>query len=123
LAIIAERAARRIPPLPFMAAPLVLVALPLVLPTFRRVALFYVLVGLAAAVLAIGDATPLFGWYTRLPFIGATVRDHFRLFWVTGFCLCMLTALSVEVLQRGVPRIALLMVLVPAGVLVAYAPG
>lgn len=102
LAAIAGRTARRGPPLPFMAAPMLLAGLALFHPTLRRVATFYVLTGFVFALLALGAETPLFGWYSSLPFVGATVRNHVRLFWVTGFCLALLTALSVDALQRAV---------------------
>jgi hypothetical protein len=84
LAAIVGRTARRGPPLPFMAAPILLAGLAFFHTTLRRMTTFYVLTGLVFTLLALGAETPLFGWYTHLPFLGlpcATVR----LFWITGF--------------------------------------
>lgn len=126
LAAIAARTARRGPPFPFMAAPLLLAGLALATPMLRRVTAFYVVVGLLFALLALGAETPLFALYTQLPFLGATVRNHVRLFWITGFCMAMLTALSLEGLHRGRENghgLAPLLTVLIAALLFVLAPG
>src|SRR5262249_50382492 len=51
---------------------------------------------------AFGPQTPLFDWYLRLP-MNHTFRGPVRLFWMTGVCLSVLTALGTEVLLRPEP--------------------
>ena len=66
----------------------------------RRRGIFYAFAGVLYGVLAFGAATPLFGLYQSVP--GASMfRFASRLFWVTGFCFAVLTALGVEAVGGG----------------------
>lgn len=65
-------------------------------PTRRR-AIFYTLTGVLYFLLALGNATPLFAIYTRLP-LGSLFRDPARFTWVTSFCLAVLTGLGADAL-------------------------
>ena len=96
--------AQRMPPLPFLVAPLAIVPLAPLRPSTRRMAAFFLLVGATYAVLGLGKLTPLFDWYVRIPPGAATLRFAFRLFWITGFCLAPLTALGLDALRDGLRR-------------------
>jgi hypothetical protein len=92
----------RTPPLPFMLAPLLLATLAVLLPAHRRLAAFYVLVGVLYGVLALGQATPLYSLYLRLPPGASTVRYSLRLFWMCGLSLAVLTALGLDAAERTI---------------------
>lgn len=65
----------------------------------RRVGLFYLLAALLYLALALGDSTPLFDLYRRLP-MGSLFREPPRFTWISGFCLAVLCALGVDALLR-----------------------
>ena len=91
----------RIPPVPFMAAALLLASVAMIGRGTRRLVAFYLATGAVYAVLGLGSATPLFSWYLTLPMSAATLRIPYRFFWVTGFCLALLTAFGVEAVLRA----------------------
>ena len=99
---------QRVPPVPFMAAPLLLAVVAPFTTGHRRLLAFWAVVGVAFAVLALGPATPLFWLYVRLPPGGATLRYPNRLFWITGLSLAVVTALAVDGALRRPGRAALL---------------
>jgi hypothetical protein len=90
----------RRPPVPLMVAPLFLGVLALLTAGTRRLALFYLGVGGVYAVLGLGNMTPLFDLYAKLPPGAATIRMPVRLFWISGLCLAVLTALGLEAVAR-----------------------
>ena len=96
--------AQRIPPLPFVAAPLLLAAVAVCASTSRWLAAFYLLVGCLYAVLALGPATPLFRLYVHLPPGAATLRYSIRLFWICGLSLVLLAALGLDAVRRPAER-------------------
>ncbi|HSP95686.1 MAG TPA: YfhO family protein [Candidatus Dormibacteraeota bacterium] len=63
----------------------------------RRVGAFYLLGGVLYLLLALGEATPLFTLYRRLP-LGALFREPARFTWMTSFCLAVLCGLGVDAL-------------------------
>jgi hypothetical protein len=95
---------RRVPPLPFIAAPLLVAGLAVFVSANRRLATFYLLAGTLYAVLALGQTTPLFSLYIVLPPGISTVRYATRLFWITGFSLAMLTAFGLDGLNQRTER-------------------
>lgn len=115
LTALQRQIAGRVPPAPFMAATLLLAPLALWVPGRRRVAVFFVAIALVAVVLALGPTTPAFGWYAQLPLMGATVRNHVRLFWVTGLCLAVLTAFGIETLRQTERRTFVVLLLALSG--------
>ena len=67
----------------------------------RRLALFYLVVAAASVLLSLGDATPVWPLYRRLPGGGA-FRGPERFLWVTSFALAAACGLGVEaILRRG----------------------
>lgn len=70
---------------------------------FRRVGLFYLLAALLYLALALGESTPLFDLYRRLP-MGSLFREPQRFSWITGFCMAVLCALGVDALLRPAIR-------------------
>ncbi|HSP95685.1 MAG TPA: YfhO family protein [Candidatus Dormibacteraeota bacterium] len=68
-----------------------------------RVGLFYAVVALLYLALAMGEATPLFAIYRRLP-LGALFREPARFVWVSNFCAAVLTGLGVDALGRHPPQ-------------------
>ena len=94
----------RMPPVPFLVAPLVLGILALTARANRRLAIFYTLTGILFAVLGLGDVTPLLRLYVQLPPGEAVLRAAFRLFWISGLSLAVLTALGLAALTE--PRAA-----------------
>ncbi len=67
----------------------------------RRLAFFYLAVAGLALLLSLGDATPLWAFYRRLPG-SSTFRGPDRFLWVTSFGLAMACGLGVEaVMRRG----------------------
>lgn len=81
----------RLPPPPFIAALLPLVCVAPFTPSHRRLATFWLLIGLLYGVLALGHVTPLYGWFIQLPPGPALIRYSHRMFWISGlsmaFCL------------------------------------
>jgi hypothetical protein len=69
----------------------------------RRSTAFYLVVGAAYFLLAMGDDGPLFGIYKRLPG-GGLFRFPNRFLWVATFALAMLAALGTEAVTRGRAR-------------------
>lgn len=67
--------------------------------TTRRLAAFYLLLALLYFLLALGDSTPVFGWYRALPG-GGTFRGPDRFLWVTSFALAAAAGLGVEAATR-----------------------
>ena len=65
----------------------------------RRLAIFYFVVGALYVLLALGEATPLFALYRRLP-MGGAFRGPERFLWVTSFALAVLAGLGVEAATR-----------------------
>ena len=65
----------------------------------RRMAVFYLGVGALYVLLALGEATPLFALYRRLP-MGGAFRGPDRFLWVTCFALAVLAGLGVEAATR-----------------------
>jgi hypothetical protein len=63
----------------------------------RRIGAFYLLAGILYVLLALGEATPLFGLYRRLP-LGALFREPGRFTWMSSFCLAVLCGLGVDAL-------------------------
>jgi hypothetical protein len=94
---------KRTPPVPFMVVPFLLAGVAVVAPARRRLAVFYLLVGGLYALLGLGRASPLYDLYVHLPPGAATIRYAHRLFWVSGFCLAMLTALGLDAVWREDP--------------------
>jgi hypothetical protein len=110
----------RVPPVPFMAAPLLLAVMAPFVSTQRRLVTFYLLVGCLYGVLALGRGTPLFDLYAHLPPGPATLRYPTRLFWICGLCMAVLSAFGIDALaQRARARAAALAPLVGAALLVA----
>lgn len=94
----------RVPPVPFMAGALLLaVVAPLISPQWRSVA-FYIVIGLLYGILALGRGTPLYALYAHLPPGAATIRYPFRLFWICGLCLAVLSAFSLDALASSGER-------------------
>lgn len=116
---IADKIRKRVPPLPFMAVPLLLAVLAPFVARSRRLVAFYLVLGGLYALLGFGNATPLFALYARLPPGAETFRYAHRLLWISGFSLAMLSAFAIDALaQRAGPtRTAWL----PAGVAIALA--
>jgi hypothetical protein len=111
-----------------MATPLLLAGLSLLAPGRRSLIAFYLVVGAAYALLALGPQTPLFWAYVRLPPGGATLRYPHRLFWITSFACTMLCAWGVDGVARrveGRPGRPLVAVggLLLAGLLYLLTPG
>jgi hypothetical protein len=96
----------RIPPVPFMVAPLLLATVAVFASSHRRMVGFFLLAGGLYGVLALGQTTPLFGLYAKLPPGASTIRYSTRLFWITGFSLAMLAAFGLDALQRVAGRAA-----------------
>lgn len=90
--------AGRMPPLPFFAAILPLAVIAPLASSQRRLAVFWLLIGLLYAVLALGPATPLYGLYIKLPPGPALIRYAHRLFWISGFSLALLSAFAIHAL-------------------------
>jgi hypothetical protein len=123
-----EAMRRRRSPVPFMVGPLLVAGLALLAPTNRRLAAFYLLVGVLYTILALGVRTPLFGLYVQLPPGAITLKYPHRLLFISGLCLAMLTAYGVDaVLRRGTTTNArwpgaIIGIALAAG-LYAFAPG
>jgi hypothetical protein len=120
--------ALRLPPVPFMAALLLLAAVAPFVAAARRRVLFYLAIGLLYAVLALGPLTPLFSLYVRLPPGGVVLNVPYRLFWISGFCLALLAAFGLDELAKAAnhPRLrwgVLFVVALVAVALLAFAPG
>lgn len=118
----------RLPPVPFMATPLLLAAPAVVASGHRRLVGFYLVAGAVYAVLALGPATPLFWSYVSLPPGGATLRYPHRLFWITSLACAMLCAYGLDgvTLRSERPLARLLGVVVAlllAGALYFLTPG
>jgi hypothetical protein len=96
--------AQRALPIPFLIIPLVLAVVAPFASATRRLAIFYLITGTLYGVLALGGLTPLFWLYAFIPPGGMVLRVPDRLFWITGFCLAVLTALGVEALTGGGDR-------------------
>jgi hypothetical protein len=86
---------------PFLVVPFVLAFVGSSASGPRRLGVFYLAIGLVYAVLGLGNTTPLFALYAWLPPGEAVIRVTYRMFWVSGFCLAMLTALAIDALARG----------------------
>jgi len=65
----------------------------------RRWAAFYLGIGSLYFLLALGDETPVFGLYQRLP-LGGAFRAPERFLWVFSFALAMLAGLGVDAATR-----------------------
>lgn len=120
--------AARLPPVPFMAASLLLAAVAPFVANARRHILFYVLIGLLYGVLALGTVTPLFSLYVWLPPGGIVLNVPYRLFWISGFCLSLLAAFGLDELARRLdrprPQWTLLLVIISVAIaLLAFTPG
>jgi hypothetical protein len=85
---------------PFMLIPCMLVGPALCSPMTRRLALFYAGAALLYVGLSFGPGTPFFDLYALLP-QGRTFRDPLRFFWVTGFCLAVVTGLGCAALAAS----------------------
>src|SRR5439155_23159934 len=101
---IREFAYRRLPPIPLSVVPLLVAAIAPLHRRLRRHALFLFLAAGLYAVLGLEDATPLFRLYMHVPPGMAFLRFPVRLFWVTGFCLALLTALGIDALAASDER-------------------
>jgi len=85
---------------PLILVPCVVAGAAFCSPTTRRYGLFYGAAGLLYVGLSFGPGTPLFDLYIRIPG-GTAFRDPIRFFWVTSFCLAVLTALGCEALTSS----------------------
>jgi hypothetical protein len=118
----------RAAPVPFLVAPLVLAALAPFVSATRRLAVFYVAIGILFALFALGDLTPLVYWYAKLPPGGRVIRVPNRLFWITGLSITFLAAFGLQLLaergnwprRRWAPAVV---AIVSAAALGAVAPG
>ncbi len=111
---------------PFMVAPLVLAALAPLVGSQRRLVVFYVLVGVLYAVLALGPATPFYELYVRLPPGAATLRYPHRLSMMTGFAITLLAAATLAGIARSGRRAGMLgapLALALGTALYAFTPG
>jgi hypothetical protein len=118
--------ARRQPPVPFIAALLPLLAIAPLISARRRIGLFYLAAGLLYAVLALGPSTPLYAWYALIPPGTTTIRYSQRLFWISGFCMAVLTAMAIDALGAARYRrrwLAFLVVAAVSGALFGTVPG
>ena len=88
---------------PFLLVPCMVAGAALCSPITRRYGLFFGAAGLLYVGLALGPGTPLFDLYTHIPG-GVAFRDPHRFFWVTGFCLAVVTALGCEALASSWPH-------------------
>ena len=93
---------QRVPPVPFMVAPLLLAVMAPFVSTQRRLVTFYLLVGCLYGVLALGRGTPFFDLYAHLPPGPATLRYPTRLFWICGFCMAVLSGFGIDALTQRV---------------------
>jgi hypothetical protein len=94
----------RVPPVPFMASPLILAALAPLVGSRRRLLAFYLTAGALYATLALGPQTPLYDLYIRLPPGAATLRYPHRLLMIAGFALAVLTASTLDGLGHAGAR-------------------
>jgi hypothetical protein len=69
----------------------------------RRVGAFYLLAAVLYVCLAVGEQTPLFDLYRRLP-LGTLFREPGRFTWIASFCLAVLCGLGVDALLRPSAR-------------------
>jgi Bacterial membrane protein YfhO len=118
----------RTPPVPFTIVVFVLAGVaPLVSPK-RRLVTFYLLTGALYSVLALGTATPLYGLYVTIPPGASTLKYPWRLWWLTSFCLAMLTAFCLDGLasrsgQWSTRWLAVAAATLVAGALTLFVPG
>ncbi len=96
--------ARRVPPVPFLIAPMLLAAVAPFVSATRRLAIFYILTAVLYGLFALGAATPLFGLYALLPPGAMVLRAPNRLFWMSGFSLAVLAAIGLDALTNGGSR-------------------
>lgn len=118
----------RLPPVPFFAALLPLVFVAPFTPAHRRLAIFWLLIGVGYALLALGPATPLYRLYINLPPGAALIRYAHRLFWISGLSLAFLTAFVVHAItdtrvRNGGRWLRLAAVAAVALLMHGYAPG
>ena len=66
----------------------------------RRLALLYLAIATGSVLIALGDATPVWGLYQRLPG-GAAFRGPERFLWITSFALAVACGLGVEAALRA----------------------
>ena len=97
LTAILDAAAKRVPPLPFAVAPIVLAVIAPFGSATRRLAAFYLIVGLIYLVLGF-ETSPFFRLYVLLPPGAAVVHAPTRLFWMTGFSLSVLAGMGLQAL-------------------------
>jgi hypothetical protein len=86
----------RVPPVPFMVAPLILAAVAPLVGSRRRLVVFYLATGALYATLALGPRTPLYDLYIKLPPGAVTLRYPHRLFMIAGFTLPVLVASTLD---------------------------
>jgi tetratricopeptide (TPR) repeat protein len=118
----------RMPPVPFTVAVFVLAAAAPFVSSQRGRVTFYMLTGILYTVLALGTATPLYGLYVKIPPGASTLKYPWRLWWITGFCLAMLTAFCLDGLtergrQRSTRWLAVAAATLIAGGLLGFTPG
>lgn len=118
----------RTPPAPFTVAVFVLAAAAPFVSHQRPQVTFYLLTGTLYSVLALGTATPLYNLYVKIPPGVSTLKYPWRLWWLTSFCLAMLTAFCLDGLaerdRQGRSRwLAVVAAMLIAGGLIGFAPG